>query len=122
MNLNTLRRAPDTTMLLILLIVGGIFFMISNPRHVPPVVLIIGFLIIFGIVFFAVRLTARVVGLRQKLSPGQYRTTIVCLAALPVVLLALQSIGQLTLRDIITILILFGVGYFYASRMSAGNK
>lgn len=40
------------------------------------------------------------------------------LSALPVILLALQSIGQLTLRDVVTLVILITLLGFYVSRLS----
>ncbi|HET8670804.1 MAG TPA: hypothetical protein VFM05_09325, partial [Candidatus Saccharimonadales bacterium] len=39
-------------------------------------------------------------------------------ATVPVTLLILQSIGQLTLKDVLTIGALFIVSYFYMSRFS----
>jgi hypothetical protein len=40
-------------------------------------------------------------------------------AGIPLVLLILQSIGQLTLRDVLTIAALFSLAYFYVSRTTA---
>ena len=39
-------------------------------------------------------------------------------AALPTLLLAMQSVGQLAVRDVVTVFILFGVVYFYMSRLT----
>ena len=46
----------------------------------------------------------------------------IVLATVPVLLLVLQSIGQLTVKDILTILILFVVSYFYIARVSASPR
>jgi hypothetical protein len=44
------------------------------------------------------------------------------LAALPIVLLIFQSIGQLTVRDVATILALFVISYFYIIRVNTKTE
>lgn len=40
------------------------------------------------------------------------------IASIPVILLVLQSLGQLTVRDVLAVFVLFGVVYFYLSRLN----
>jgi hypothetical protein len=57
--------------------------------------------------------------LKERLRPLEYNGLVIGVAALPVILMALQSIGQLTIRDTITLAIIFVAGYFYISRQRA---
>jgi len=49
------------------------------------------------------------------------RFALLC-AGLPTLLLAMQSVGQLTIRDIVTLFVFFGITYFYMSRMSIAKR
>lgn len=102
-----------------MILLGMIFFSITNPKNVPPVVLVVGFLLLTGIIYSFLRLIAKLFSLKERLTVGQYKGLLIGGTALPVMMLALQSIGQLTVRDSITLVILFIAGYFYISRISA---
>jgi hypothetical protein len=116
MNLQMLRQVPELAALGLFLLLGLILFTVTNPSHVPPAVLMAGFFILFGIFYSALRLLGRSMGFKERLKPVQYNGLILGCAALPVMLLALQSIGQLTVRDTVTLVIIFAAGYFYVSR------
>lgn len=118
MDPKTLKQIPEIVLLAILLLVGAGFFMFTNPRNVPSVLLIVGFVIIFAVIYVAVRFGIRVAGFKSRLSNAQYKVLTLGGAGLPVILLALQSIGQLTIRDVVTILALFLAGSFYAMKLS----
>lgn len=117
--LERLRRLPELTALPLLIIVGLLFFMLTNPERLPPVALMIGFIILGGTIYCGVRLALRATGVHDRLKRGQYRVIVVAVTALPVLLLALQSLGQLTVRDTLTLVILVAGGALYAYRMSS---
>ena len=108
---------PEIVILPLFILAGTLFFLLINPRSVPPAVLMIAFLIVLGILYSAVRLIFRVTGIDKRLKPMQYKGLMIASTLLPVILLALQSLGQLTLRDVTTLVILYAAGYFYVSRM-----
>lgn len=92
-----------------------IFLGFTNPATLPSFLLVIPFTLLFTTLYAISYILLRKMGLRRLRS---LRLGIVC-AGLPVSLLLLQSIGQLTVRDVLTILIFFGVAYFYISRIAA---
>ncbi|HSW65883.1 MAG TPA: hypothetical protein VLI54_01955 [Bacillota bacterium] len=70
------------------------------------------FILIFITLFSLVRAFAR--NYAKPLS-GNVRLAVLG-AALPTLLLVLRSLGQLTLRDVITVMALFVITYFYVGR------
>jgi hypothetical protein len=90
----------------------------TDPATMPSFVLILPFALLFTIIW-----SISFSGLRQN---GFSRLRAIRLsmlfAGLPVSLLLLQSIGQLTIWDIITILAFFGLAYFYVSRLAISSS
>lgn len=88
----------------------------TDPARLPSVVLIVPFVLMFAILALTISL---LVAWRQDgMNFKAVRTG--CIAALlPVVLLVLRSVGQLTLRDGLTLAALFAIAYFYMSRVNA---
>lgn len=88
----------------------------TQPTRLPSVMLIVPFLLIFVVLSLTIALA---IGWRHG-GVGLKAIRAGCLgAALPVLLLVLQSVGQLTVRDSLTLCVLFGIIYFYMSKMSA---
>ena len=108
---------------IILLLVLFTLFVLTNPQNSPALILITPFIGIFVILFFLINgyMKARVKG-----QPIQVRKRATAMAALlslvPVILAALASLGQLTLRDAITIVVLGLVLAFYISRFSFAKE
>lgn len=99
--------------LLILAVVGlGILLMTTQPNQLPSIVLILPFLLILLIVFLGVRL---LFGGKS----GRISGSALLIAGLVVIFLALQSLGQLTPRDMIMLSILFATAYFYMYRRAS---
>src|SRR3712207_4195191 len=111
MNLERIKRLPELALLLVLLAVGLLFFTLTNPNSVPLVFLVFGFLILAAIIYCTLRLIGKTTGLSNRVGAQKYSGLLIGGTVLPVALLALQSIGQLTLRDAVTLLILFVAGY-----------
>ena len=112
------KRVPELTFLIALLLGGMIFFSVTNPSDSQPAVLMAGFALILGILYSALRLISRLFNLAERMRPGQHKGLLFTGTVLPVLLLALQSLGQLTVRDVVTLVVLFVVAHFYVSRLS----
>jgi phosphate/sulfate permease len=119
---DTFKKRPEGYVLLALSVAAIIFFSVTNPARVPPIVFMIGFGLLLGIVYCGVRLIARLGNLKARLTSAQYAGFVFSATVVPVLLIALQSLGQLTVRDAVTLLLIFGIGYFYISRMSARHS
>jgi hypothetical protein len=91
-----------------------VLFMATDPNKVPSFVLVIPFLLLFAFLWSLTSLLLQKRGLSTRRS---LKIGMLC-AAIPIVLLVLQSIGQLTLKDVLTISALFFVSYFYMTRLS----
>jgi hypothetical protein len=87
----------------------------TQPNTLPSIVLIVPFVLIFVFIWTISFMTFRKYAVSKLRS---VRLSLV-LAGLPVSLMLLQSIGQLTIRDVITILLFFSLAYFYISRLAA---
>lgn len=108
-----MKRHTEAAGLAVVLPVTGLFFMFTNPRTLASPFLVIGFLLLFAAILLALRLLLSYTGLNERLPIVASRMATWGLAGLAVVFLALQSIGQLTTRDVITVLALFLTVGFY---------
>ncbi|HUC90172.1 MAG TPA: hypothetical protein VMR45_05195 [Patescibacteria group bacterium] len=85
----------------------------TQPTHLPSVILVLPFVLIFSIL-------ALIIALLLAWQKGEMSSKLVragCIgASLPVILLVLQSLGQLTWLDAVMLLASFFVAYFYVSR------
>ena len=88
------------------------FFGLLNPRHVPSWVLIVAFVLLGALLYVCADIVVRLAGITS----GMSRITAAAAAGVVVVVLLLNTIGQLTLRDLITLAIFLGLLYFYGSR------
>lgn len=92
-----------------------VLFLSTDASKVPSPVLILPFIMLFiGIS----GMTAILLHLQGVSRSRSWRVGLV-IAAVPLILLILQSIGQLTVRDLLTIAVLLAVSYFYVSRSTA---
>ena len=98
---------------------GLLLLMISTqPGRLPSIMLILPFLLVFVVLVLLCIRVFRWQGLPQGKS---IRLGFIG-ATLPVLLLVLQSLGQLTIRDFLTILALFVITYFYLSRVTRPSR
>ena len=97
-----------------------LFFLLigTNPTQLPSWLLVVPFILLFSAIWSISFSNFRSHGLSRLRS---VRLSLV-LAGLPVSLLLLQSIGQLTVRDIMTILAFFALAYFYISRIVTASE
>jgi hypothetical protein len=100
---------------LILFVVDCLFFSMTNPNKVPSLVLIVGFSLVAlslnGVLRFIV-IVAAIYGLPV----GRHSQRIALFISIAMATaLALQSVGELTLRDVIVLSLLSVVSYLYIS-------
>lgn len=91
-----------------------ILFLSTDPQRVPSLLLIVPFVLFAILLFSIIRLVLYLFGLSSVRS----RQIAVIGSIIPMLLLGLQSIGQLTVRDAGTIALLTGLSYFYISRLT----
>jgi hypothetical protein len=93
------------------------FMVLSQPQKLPVLLLIVPFILLLIALMntwkVAVPLLYRLVGKRGRVSTARLR---VAACGSVVLLLVLQSLGQLTLRDVLTILAIIVIGYVYSGR------
>jgi len=90
-----------------------LFLFMTDPQSIPSVLLIVPFILLFIIITggAALGLDAWQVPRSKALKVGA------TVAAVSVLLLGLQSLGQLTVGDVLAVIVLFSVAYLYASRL-----
>jgi len=100
----------------VLLVTALLLFMTTDPDRVPSFILPVPFVLLFvSLLLFLAWGLQKYVGMTFRRS---IKVGVLC-AAIPTILLVLQSIGQLTIKDVLTIAILFLVSYFYIARTTA---
>lgn len=114
-----LKQLPELAVLAALTLAGLIFFMATDPGKLPPIMLMVGFAILGGIIYSGLRLAGRLSGLQERFGRERYGLLLFAATALPVILIAMQSLGQLTARDTVTFAVLFLAGCLYISRSPA---
>lgn len=116
-DMKTTRR---TVILIIGFILALMLFTLTNPQSAPAAILIVPFILLYilFLYLFNVTLKRNVKALTSSANRRKRLSIAGILAALPVMLLALQSIGQLTVRDVITLVILISILGFYVTRIS----
>lgn len=95
-----------------------VLLLATDPTQMPSFVLILPFSLLFTIIWLFTFSGFRETGFTRLRA---IRLSML-FAGLPVSLLLLQSIGQLTIWDIITILAFFGLAYFYVSRLAVSSS
>ena len=101
-----------------------LFFNLIPPAmstQVRLVTVLIGFVMLALLFYGIVKLILLASGLQNRLRPLQRRAIILLGVCLPLLLIMLQSIGQLTLRDTLTMSGVFAVGVFYVLRLGRNN-
>lgn len=94
-----------------------VVFTATSPTDAPALLLVVPFVALFALLFVGLLFLFE----HKGWPPARRFRGAVVGAGVPVVLLVLQSIGQLTVRDIFTIAAIFVILYFYLSRLSFGK-
>jgi hypothetical protein len=102
----------------LLLIVNMVLFSYTDPLTSPSVLVIGGFLLVSIdlaiIVHFIMRFLCLLVPSLERFR----KKLIVALVSFGVVAIALASLGQLTWRDVLVVVIIWVIGYLYSLRVS----
>lgn len=85
-----------------------------DPSRIPSLFLVVPFILLFIILLLA---TSMLLAYGKIDGPRNNKIAALC-AGLPILVLVLQSIGQLTARDVLTVAILFVISLFYVVRSS----
>ena len=105
------------------LIVASLFFSLTSPTRLPAFFFIVAFILVFAATYGLATVAVYIAGvLNGTLSQDRLRPRIravkAALAAVVTVLLGLSSIGQLTVKDVLTLMVFFGILYFYVTRLA----
>ncbi len=93
-----------------------VLFLSTNPQKMPLLVLIFPFVAIFLLAWALMSSLLRY--FNGSLPTTKRRSRAAIIAAFPLSCLLLQSVGQFSLRDFVTITLLFAVAWFYLNRTS----
>ena len=102
-----------------ILVIGGLigldslFFGLTSPTKVPSILLIVGFLLLALTIYHLFRLFLVVISLYGLPTRDHAKRLARLFAGLVAGVLALQSIGELSLRDIMVLTPLAGILYAY---------
>jgi len=94
----------------------SLLLVLTQPSRLPSVVLIIPYFLMFAVLALSIAL---IVSIHRGSMTGRALRAGCVSATLPMLLLVLQSVGQLTWRDTLTLFALFGITYFYMSKINA---
>lgn len=110
---------PDREYAILGAVVTGclLFFSSTGPRSAPSLLLIVGFAAVGLLGNASARLVLRLTGLGARLCPQVRSAVLWAVTVLPVLLLMLQSLGQLESRDVLVLFALFVLGVFYMARL-----
>lgn len=91
-----------------------LWLLLTDPRKLPIVFLIVPFGLLFAAIFMTVSLVLK--QFMPRLSVNKRRLAAGCVSGLPSFLLILSSVNQLTWRDVALVAFLSIILLFYASR------
>jgi len=96
------------------IVLGCLLLFSTNPQRMPLPVLILPFILIFVLLWLPLRIILRY--FYPQTANKKLSIFAALLAVFPVVCLLLQSVGQFSSRDFITLAALFAVLWFYLNR------
>jgi len=111
-----LRRQLLVSVLLWVSLCG--FLATTIPSGLPVIFLIVPFILLFAACYSSWRLLQHV-GVRYFARGRPHKHLGISVCASVMLLLVLQSLGQLTLRDVITVAAIASIGYVYLGRVKA---
>lgn len=109
--------ASKKALALVILVADGVFFSFSDPKNLPGWLMAGGFLLLALSIYIGCLVFARIMK-RIGLIEESRRWVVFAVSGFLFILLTLQAIGQLSLRDIAALIPLVVLGYFYFTRIS----
>jgi hypothetical protein len=107
--------------LLAVLVIDGLFFSLINPQKTHSVIIIVGFGLLVLTVYLGIDLLLGLLQRVMSFSAATRRRLQDASTMLIALLLAMQSIGQLTIRDLLALIPLVLVLAFYLSYQRKEN-
>lgn len=104
-----------------LIIIDFLLFSLTDPHEVPSIMLIVAFLFLAATLFYLFRAVVRALNW-YGIRPTHPRRLVMSVTGVISAILALQSIGELTTRDILVILPLILISYVYLSYGRAAKQ
>ncbi len=106
-----------------LLAADTILFTATDPQEVPSIILIVGFLLLTATLYYFVRALLAVARWYGLLPSDSHRRRLArVITGLTAGLVALQSIGQLSIRDVLVLLPLTLLAYLYITYGRANKR
>jgi hypothetical protein len=94
----------------------GLFFVFFNPNNLPLILFIVPFILVFILIYQTAKLVVKTF---FSLKPQQERIVLLVVSVMPVIMLVIQSITQLTVRDVILCLAITTILVWYGVRINA---
>ena len=113
---------PKLLRIAALLLVDSIFFGAINPRDTLAIVIVVGFALLVVTIYTIVDLLLVVAERVVRFKERTRHRILLSVTAVTGMLIAMQSIGQLTPRDVLAIVPLVLVGAFYVSYQKRDTK
>jgi hypothetical protein len=119
---STLHHRRSLVTYALLTVVNVVLFSWTTPLESSAVIVVAGFVVVSLDFLVLTWLFVRFLGiLVPKSTPYKNRLT-VTLVSFAIVALALASLGQLTGRDLIVVIIIWLLGYLYSLRFTIGHR
>jgi hypothetical protein len=99
----------------ILVLADGLFFGITNPARVPSAVLIIGFVLVALTMYGVLRLLLAIAAFYGLPMASHGKRVALFIGIAGAIALALQSLGELSPRDVVVLALLSVLAYVYVS-------
>jgi hypothetical protein len=99
-----------------------LFFSAYNPENSSPLVVVVGFLLFIATVYVLLKLLTEVISSQFGLKLPNERKAIATITTVIGLLIAMQSIGQLTVKDVLAIVPLLLLDVFQAERPQETQK
>ena len=99
-----------------LLLADGFFFALSDPHHMPIPAMVLGWLLIAASTYLLFSVGSKLLKLAGLLKQEK-RISVISLSGFVYLLVLLQAVGQLSLRDIAALVPLAIIGYLYFRRV-----
>ncbi len=105
------------SLIIMLILSDALFFLLNDPYKLPATLMLLGFVLCGLSVYLLCKIGARVIKAIGFIKEERH-LVIVATSALVTMVLILQALGQLSFRDIVALLALTAVAYFYFTRVS----
>lgn len=107
---------------LVSLVLALLILISTNPQNLPAIFLLLPFVFFFLALFLAILAVNTYLSKNELTDSGSKNVFFSFLmAGYPTMLILLQSIGQLSVRDVITLTLICGLSAFYVTRSSFGE-